>query len=67
MEEERQSKYTESEERAKRALDEEADRVRVEQVVKDKDITEEEAWEIGQVEGAQEHFTPEEEQGETGK
>lgn len=62
MAEDRQSKYTESEERAKRALDEEADRVRIEQIVKDKELTEEEAWEIAQTEGAQEHFTPEEKQ-----
>ncbi|MEN6520012.1 MAG: hypothetical protein ABFD46_02530 [Armatimonadota bacterium] len=64
MADDRQKKYTETEERAKRALDEEADRVKVEQVVKDKELTEDEAWEIAQTEGAQEHFTPKEEEEE---
>ncbi|HOM73233.1 MAG TPA: hypothetical protein PLP86_13405, partial [Armatimonadota bacterium] len=56
------SKYTESEERVKRALDEEADRARIEQVVEDEDISEAEAWEIGIEEGTEEHFTKEEEE-----
>jgi hypothetical protein len=64
MAEDKQKKYTESEERGKRALDEEADRVRVQQIVKDKEISEEEAWEIALNEGVQEHFTPEEEKEE---
>jgi hypothetical protein len=62
MEDDRDTKYTKSEEVAKQALDEEADRVRVQQVVENKDISEEEAWEIGQAEGAEEYFTPEEEE-----
>jgi hypothetical protein len=67
MEEERDTKFTKSEERAKQALDEEADRVRIQQIVENKDISEEEAWEIGQAEGAEEHFTSEEEESEIEK
>ncbi|MBI2844576.1 MAG: hypothetical protein HYX78_14370 [Armatimonadetes bacterium] len=55
-------KFSESEERAKRALDEEADRVRLEQIIRKREISEEEAWEIGQEEGAEEHFTAVEEE-----
>lgn len=60
-------KFDEFEKKAKAALDEEADRVRVQQILEDEELSEQEIEKLGHEEGAREHFTTEEEQGKTGK
>jgi hypothetical protein len=55
-------KFDDFESKAKEALDEEADRVRVQQVLEDEELSEQEMEKLGHEEGAREHFTPAEEQ-----